>query len=381
MATRSPMLDLYETHGVPLQAWGAPERGLLVPLAFEAVELEYAAIRKGAALMDLPNSGTIVATGADRIAFLNNLITQELKGLEPMRCVRGFWLNRKGRIEADLRLCETGEKTMIATDALVAGPTAEALSKFVFSEDVTLEDASERLHRLALHGPLAARSLMAIADTDEHINPEPNTAMTVMVRGVQVHVEREDSTGEVGLLLTMPADRARAIYEALAATQGVRACGWMACNIARIENGWPLFQIDFTSENLPAETGVLHDRVSFTKGCYLGQEVVARMHSLGQPKQKTVALRLASGQEPNLPSERANIYAEPASDKPIGTITSSTLAPMLGATPIALARVRTAHCEPGTVLHVEAEGRRTAFEVMPQLAFWTPESAATGGRQ
>lgn len=372
------MMDLYEAHGVPLQPWGAPERGLLVPLAFEAVELEYAAIRKGAALMDLPNSGTIVATGADRLAFLNNLITQELKGLEPMRCVRGFWLNRKGRIDADLRLCDTGERTRIATDALVAGPTADALTRFVFSEDVTIEDAGERLHRLALHGPLAARALMAVADTDERIDPGPNAAMTVIVRGVQVHVEREDSTGEVGLLLTMPTEHARAVYEALAATQGTRVCGWMAYNIARVENGWTLFQIDFSSENLPAETGVLHDRVSFTKGCYLGQEVVARMHSLGQPKQKTVALRLANGQDPCLPSERANVYADPASDKSIGTITSSTNSPMLGAAPIALARVRTAHCEPGTVLHVEAQGRRTAFEVRPQLAFWTPETPASG---
>lgn len=378
MATRSPMMDLYEAHGVPLQPWGAPERGLLVPLAFEAVELEYAAIRKGAALMDLPNSGTIVATGADRLAFLNNLITQELKGLEPMRCVRGFWLNRKGRIDADLRLCDTGERTLVTTDALVAGPTSDALTKFVFSEDVTIEDAGERLHHLALHGPLAARALMAVADTDECIDPEPNTAMTVMVRGVQVHVEREDSTGEVGLLLTMPTEHARTIYEALAQAQGVRVCGWMAYNIARVENGWPLFQIDFSSENLPAETGVLHDRVSFTKGCYLGQEVVARMHSLGQPKQKTVALRLAPGQGPVLPHENAAVFAETTSERPIGRVTSSTNSPLLGAAPIALAQVRTAHCEPGTTVFIEDQGPRAAFVVQPQLAFWTPESPASG---
>jgi folate-binding protein YgfZ len=145
----------------------------------------------------------------------------------------------------------------------------------------------------------------------------------------------------------------------------------MAYNIARVEAGWPLFQIDFTSESLPAETGVLGDRVSFTKGCYLGQEVVARMRSLGKPKQVLVGLQLGAGQEPKLPEERAAIYAEADAEKPIGTVTSSTLAPMLGASPIALARVRTAHADAGTMLHVEAEGERVAFEVQPQLAFWS----------
>lgn len=371
MATQSPMLDLYRASETTLHPYGDPARGLSVPMIHEHVELEYAAIRKGCALVDLPQRGTIEVAGADRLAFLNNLVTQELKNLEPMRSVWSFWLNRKGRIEADLRLCDTGASTIMAVDALVAGTTAEALAKFVFSEDVTLTDATESMHRLALHGPRAARVLMSVADTDEHVGLEPGGAMTVMVRGASVLVEREDSAGEMGLILTIPTGSARPIYEALAAVEGVRPCGWMAYNIARIEAGWPLFQIDFTSESLPAETGVLHDRVSFTKGCYLGQEVVARMQSLGKPKQMLVGLRLGASQEAQLPGERASIYADKDSDKVIGTVTSSTIAPMLSATPIALAQVRTAHADAGTTLFVDAEGERVAFEVQPQLEFWS----------
>lgn len=377
MATQSPMLDLYRETETALHPYGDPSRGLLVPMVHEHVELEYAAIRKGCALVDLPQRGTVEAAGADRLAFLNNLITQELKNLEPMRSVRSFWLNRKGRIDADLRLCDTADSTVMAVDALVAGKTAEALAEFVFTEDVTLADASESMHALALHGPRAAHALMAVADTDEHVGLEPGQAMTVMVRGVSVLVEREDSTGEPGLVLTMPAEHARTIYEAISGVEGVRPCGWMAYNIARIEAGWPLFQIDFTSDNLPGESGVLHDRVSFTKGCYLGQEVVARMQSLGKPKQLMVGLRLVQGQQSSLPEEQAAIYAEADSEKSIGTVTSSTIAPMLSASPIALAQVRTAHTEAGTTLHVEAEGERVAFEVQPQLAFWS----ATPARQ
>ncbi|MFI4915829.1 MAG: YgfZ/GcvT domain-containing protein [Phycisphaerales bacterium JB060] len=375
MATQSPMLNLYQERESTLHPYGDPARGLLVPMVIEHVELEYAAIRKGCALVDLPQSGTIEATGVDRLAFLNNLVTQELKNLEPMQSVRSFWLNRKGRIDADLRICDTGESMLLATDALVAGNTAEALAEFVFTEDVTLRDATEVMHRLALHGPRAARTLMAVADTDENVDLKPGQAMTVMVRGVAVLVEREDSAGEVGLVLTMPTGSARTVYDALAGVQDARPCGWMAYNIARIEAGWPLFQIDFNSENLPAETGVLQDRVSFTKGCYLGQEVVARMQSLGKPKQLMVALRIAAGQEPELPHEGASIFAQ-GDDKAVGTVTSSTIAPMLNAAPIALARVRTAHAQAGTTLEVEAEGERALFEVQTQLASWTAASMA-----
>ncbi|MEQ9095690.1 MAG: glycine cleavage T C-terminal barrel domain-containing protein [Phycisphaerales bacterium] len=370
MATQSPMTDLYKDQHAALQPYGDPQRGLLVPMAFEHVELEYAAIRKGCALVDLPQSGTIEATGADRVGFLNNLLTQELKTLEPMASVRSFWLNRKGRIDADLRLMDDGQRLLMATDALVAGATAEALAEFVFAEDVQLRDATESLHRLALHGPRAAQALMAIADTDEHVALEPGRAMTVMVAGASVLVEREDSASEPGLVLTMPAEHARAVYERLAGVDGLRPCGWLAYNIARIEAGWPIFQIDFTGDNLPAETGVLHDRVSFTKGCYLGQEVVARMQSLGKPKQVLVSLRLAEGAQARLPEERALVYADAESDKTIGTVTSSTIAPMLSATPIALAQVRTAHAEAGTTLYVQAEGDRVAFTVQPSLASW-----------
>lgn len=371
------MLDLYRDTESALHPYGDPGRGLLVPMVHEHVELEYAAIRKGCALVDLPQRGTIEVTGADRLAFLNNLITQELKNLEPVRSVRSFWLNRKGRIDADLRLCDTGEATIMAVDALVAGKTADALAEFVFAEDVTLTDATESRHRLALHGPQAVQALMAVADTDEHVGLEPGHAMTVMVRGASVLVEREDSAGELGLVLTMPTEAVRATYFALAGVDGVRPCGWMAYNIARIEAGWPLFQIDFTNENLPGETGVLRDRVSFTKGCYLGQEVVARMQSLGKPKQLMVGLRIVAGHEAHLPGERASIYSDRDSDKAIGTVTSSTIAPMLSASPIALAQVRTAHADAGTTLYVEAEGDRVAFEVQPQLEFWS----ATPARQ
>jgi glycine cleavage system aminomethyltransferase T len=100
------------------------------------VEAEYASIRKGAGLLDSPHRGTLLVTGADRRAFLNRMLTQELKDLAPGTAKPAFWLNRKGRIEADLLAIELGDRVIMALDILQAAAAARSLSEFLFSEDV-----------------------------------------------------------------------------------------------------------------------------------------------------------------------------------------------------------------------------------------------------
>src|SRR5258705_868056 len=134
------------------------------------------------------------------------MLTQELKGLAPFHTRRGFWLNRKGRIEADLRIIELPGRTLLDLDIHAAERTLKSLSSFVIAEDVRIEDASERTHRLALHGP-AARAILArlgqpvagppLADLTE------GTACTIAIAGREVVVDRDDSTGEVGLELLL----------------------------------------------------------------------------------------------------------------------------------------------------------------------------------
>jgi len=398
MTSPSPIAALLLDAGAAFQPYGSPERGLSVAMVITDVQLEYAALRKGCAVIDLPHHGSIIASGQERLGFLNGMITQDVGAMGSGQLRRSFWLNRKGRIDADLRLAELGDRTLIAADALVAAATADALNEFVFAEDAVLEDASERLHRVALHGPRAGDLLTAASDTDRAIAPEPDHAATTTIAGAEVVVEREDSAGELGLVLTVPADAARAVYERLfeaggercferltgpgdpAAPErnphafGLRPIGWMAYNIARIEAGWPLFNIDFDDQCLPAETGVLHDRVSFTKGCYLGQEVVARMQSLGRPKQVLRGLRAADSAA-HLPVEGARLFAQPEAEQPVGVVTSSAVSPMLGATPVCLARVKTPNADPGGTLYADLGGAaRTPLLVADQLAAWPPAS-------
>jgi folate-binding protein YgfZ len=330
-------------------------------------EAEYAAIRRGAGIFDSPHRGTLLITGAERRDFLDRMVTQELKDLRPGAVKPTFWLNRKGRIAADLLLIELGERMLVDVDVYAAADTVGSLSEFVFTEDVVIADVTGEFHHLAVHGPEAQR--LVAAATGDAPALEDRCAQTVDVAGVEAVVARRDQTGDVGLELIVPYGQAPPVWEALlAAAESVgraRPVGWFALNVARIEAGTPLFGIDFGPENLPHETGVLHDRVSFTKGCYLGQEIVARTESHGKPRQVLAGLRPTRDL---LPVAGAPVYA-PAGGKgagagpQVGIVTSSTLAPMLGSTPVAFAMLKTSHAEPGTTVLVSAEGEHAPATV------------------
>jgi folate-binding protein YgfZ len=158
----------------------------------------------------------------------------------------------------------------------------------------------------------------------------------------------------------------------------MRPAGWHAYNIARIEAGTPLYNIDFGEQSLPGETGVLRDRVHFKKGCYLGQEVVARMDALGKPKQVLVALRFAGNERGEVvqpfPGAHVMVMTE-ESAQTVGAVTSSTISPMLGGEAVAFAQVKTKFAEDLSVaLEVAAEGSRVRATVQPSLLFWVRDS-------
>ncbi len=374
-------------------SWGPADPGreptCEVVSTFGDLESEYAAIRTGAGLLECPNRGTICVEGADRCEFLDRMLTQQLKDLGPGQARTAFLLNRKGRIEADLLLIETGERLLIDVDVHRAAQTVQMLERFVFLEDVRIAEASEQWHHLAIHGPRAADVIAAAAGIDS-FELEPLGSATLQIAGVASVVARRDQTGEIGLQLICPLDQVETIWERLIATdesiggsrRRVRPIGWHAFNVARIEAGTPLFHLDFGPDSLPHETGVLDDRVSFTKGCYLGQEIVARTQSLGRPRQLLVGVRMATD---HLPIAGAEIYQEPGDTSTpvealpaIGVITSSTLSPMLGAAPIAFGRIKTDCATEGARVLVAAEGEQ-AQATISGLRFWAPTS--TSGRR
>jgi folate-binding protein YgfZ len=151
-----------------------------------------------------------------------------------------------------------------------------------------------------------------------------------------------------------------------------RRIGWHALNMARIEAGTSLYLVDFGPDSLPHETGIetLADRVSFKKGCYLGQEVVARMNALGHPKQRLVGLRIEAPEGVQAITGTQLLAADDPSAPVVGAVTSSCLSPMLGQAHIAFAMVKWAQAQEGAKVWAQCEDKRVPATVRESLIFW-----------
>lgn len=389
MARVSPLGNLHraaEAATIPCPAPGGAPIELVA--SFGQWELEYAAIRRGCALFDQPQRATLVATGADAPDFLNRMLTQAIADLAPWRARRSFWLNRQGRIDADLRVLRLPDRFILDVDAHAAGRTKETLESYIIGEDVVIADETARRHRLALHGPRAAGLLGACAEGGAEAiqSLEDGQVGRCVIGACEVLVDRQDALAAPGYELHMATDDAQRVWERLCEVglpgeddkptpHRLRPAGWHAFNTARVEAGWPLYCVDFGPNSLPHESGVVHDRISFRKGCFLGQEVVARMESRGAGKQILVAIKLAtpprdgaSGPVQPITGE-AVLDASDPTGAPIGAVTSSVLSPMLGDAPICLAQVKRARSAGGTLVLVEAQGSRMPGEVRATLSF------------
>lgn len=346
---------------------GAPATEVVAD--FGSVEAEYAALRRGAGLIEEPQTGVLVVNGKGRIEFLQRMLTQDLSGMAAGEVRRAFLLNRKGRIEGDLVLAEATERMFVLVDITRAAAVAAALAGYLFGEEVEVLDSSEQYFVVGAHGPHAdglLRSAGLLPDAP------PENQCRAMEGGLAI---RDDALGIPGIRMVVARARATDAWDTLCATarpQGsplahTRPVGWYAANIVRIEEGLPRFGIDFGKDSLPHETGVLAQRVSFRKGCYVGQEVVARMESRGRAKQRVAALRVEGGL---LPSAGEQVFRQgDAMGEAVGAITSSTLSPMLGASPIAFATLRDEVAAPQTRVRVNAEGSQADAIVQAGLRF------------
>jgi folate-binding protein YgfZ len=339
----NPLQAIHEKVGAEFQAYGQTP----IVLTFGEPQAEYAAIRKGAAIVDRPWRGILELTGKDRHVFLNNLLTNQIwdkekkAGLAAGQMVYAFFLNTKGRIVSDMNVIELGERTLLEMEEEKVEPVRTAFEKYLFAEQVKMKSLVGEMHEFFVTGPRAEE---AIAKVD---------AM----------VFRDDICGVPGFGLIVPVAEAEGIWNHF--TQGAqrefdddmrfrglaRPCGWAAFNTTRIEAGRGLFGIDFDDSVLPAETGQFERAVSITKGCYLGQEIVARMHARGQVARKLVGIGMENDA---LPLAGTKIYDEQQNE--IGGVTSSTISPVLSNAAIALGYVKKPFFATGTKLHIPAEG-------------------------
>ena len=194
---------------------------------------------------------------------------------------------------------------------------------------------------------------------------KPLCSIAATIRDVPIIVWRDDVTGATGYHLIIPTENAHVAWMELMSRFGpalatspqtvtrpmLRPIGWAAFNARRIEAGRPLFGIDFDETVLPAETGLLDRAVSFTKGCYMGQEIVARMHARAQVARKIAGFRMT---DDALPVAGTGVLD--AAKTPIGAVTSSTVSPVLSNASIGLAMLKRPSFEIGSIISIPAEG-------------------------
>jgi len=243
----------------------------------------------------------------------------------------------------------------------------EMLEKHVFSEKVAFSSLIGTSHQVALHGPGAGEVLRQIGGNCEGL--EPLNSTVARLDGAEAVIWRDDPCGVPGYFLIVPTESAGKLWMGILSAFGggepgkrqVRPAGWAVFNTARIEAGRPLFGIDFDDSAVPAETGQLDRAVSFTKGCYLGQEIVARMHARDQVARQIVGIRM---REDALPIAGAPVVDDAKNQ--IGGITSSTISPVLSNAAICLGLVKSPFAAVGTELQIATEGafrRGTVVEI------------------
>ncbi|MBL4702075.1 MAG: hypothetical protein JKX85_12545 [Phycisphaeraceae bacterium] len=297
-------------------SFGPTEQAVDVIESFGHYEAEYAAIRKGVGILHMPWVGLVNMGGSDRLAFLNNLVTHDVKSLTPNQVRRCYLLSKQGRIDADLLVLQQEGNCLLLTDCFASARVADELGRYIFAEDVDLQNITEQWETLGLFGPAAMRVLEAAVGESTLIELAVDTFTQVQLQDTQCLLVRQDMGNTPGVLLLVKANALDAVYGSLIQQVGGivpdidqskddnptgpkrdlvgRAIGWSAYNTARIESGVPMFRVDFGPDCLPHETSILKQTVSFTKGCYLGQEVVARMESRGHPKRKLVGIKFDS---------------------------------------------------------------------------------------
>jgi folate-binding protein YgfZ len=353
MAKQSTLAEFHKRQGAVF----AESEGWLLPTHFGDAAAEYNAVRSAVGLMDLPNHALLQFTGADRLSFLQGMLSNDLRPLKMFDGQRAALLTQQGKIIAEVRvLCSMNSFYLDFWEPLKERILAH-LHRYLVADEVEIVDPSDDWKILSLQGP-HARNLLDELFGQAELPAQPNQHAMVQFNGSPICVVRANHFGESGYDLIVAANAIAHIAQCLTETGKTFAARWVgaqAQDILRIEAGVPRHGIDFNEDTLLLEVG-LENAVSFTKGCYLGQEVVERIRSRGHVNKKLSGL-LLDGNQPASPGESIL-----AGDKEVGKITSSADSPALQR-PIALGYVQKDFWSPGTALAVLSQGRQIAAQV------------------
>ena len=324
----------------------------------------YHALKETAGLVSRLDRGRIALSGTDRAGYLQGLLTNDIVALARDRGCYAAYLTPQGRIVADAELFNVGDQLLLDVHESVKEMLIERFTELVFTEDVTVADWTEGWVGFGVTGPTSEQCLArAVARSSRPGGREAMPATfddhacrLLSMEGASLVVSRTDPFGAKGFDLWVERGGAPGLRSALLEA-GCTEVDAAATDVIRIEHGRPAFPTDLNPETIPLEAGIEDRAVSFTKGCYVGQEVIVRVLHRGQGR---VARRLTGLAMNDLVDPTPALVAGAPlwhDDESAGELTSVGFSPAAGSV-IGLGYVKRDWLEPGTVLAVDAGPRR-----------------------
>jgi folate-binding protein YgfZ len=341
----TPLHDALAAAGARFGQFGGAETAA----SFGDVAKEYAALNSGAGVYDLGRRAKILVTGNDRTRWLNGMVTNNIRDLAPGHGNYNFLLNAQGHILADMYMYNRGDYFAVDTDQDQAARVMELFDKFIIMDEVETTDASEKLTAVGLAGPEAKE---ALAKLGLPVPAEPLSIADADWQNVGVSVVRNDAENEFEIWVGVA--HVSTLWSALVAASATPV-GYEALEPVRIAAGVPRFGVDIREKDLPQETAQQR-ALNFNKGCYLGQEIVERIHARGALHRTLAGFELEQGTA--TPGAKVS-----AGGKEVGQVTSVAQLPNGSQRTLALGYVRRESAMPGT--GVEIEGARAKVSPLP----------------
>ena len=354
MPKRSPLFETQRDAGADFVEF----RGREVPNRFTSLEEEYDALEHKAGLLDLSVQSVAELRGKDRSRFLHGMVTNDIQSLSLGQGCYALMLTPQGRILTDMRVLCLENVLFLVIDADLVEKDLTLLRKYIIGDQVEVIDRSADLAIISLQGPKAGDTIVGLCSSETSLPKVPFDHKLIQVGNVPARCIHMRRTASEGYDLIVSEAHSVDLWNLLlrsGKSASLLPVGLEAWNVRRLEAGIAWYGSDMDEARIPLETG-LEEAISYSKGCYLGQEVVARATYRGQVNRKLMGLLLSSGQ----PAQKEDKILHNGHE--VGWVTGSAYSPRLQRA-IALAYIRKEAWNPGTTVRVERGNVQTDAEV------------------
>ena len=342
-AVATPLGPLHQTNGATMGVWFGCE----LPDDFGDWIAEYGLLRQNVGLLDKNYRAYLEVTGPDRVRYLNAILTNDIKTLKEDHGTVSLFLNPQGHIQAEMETHALKDMLLCVSHAMMRERLVSMMDKYIIMDDVTLTDATDKYATVALEGPLAADVTFTVSKAELAVM-ENLESQEVRVGEIPCRLVKRAPGGIAAAEFLVAREQVEQLWNVL--IEAVRRLGggpvgYKALNALRLELDVPWFGYDFGEKQIPHEAGLQDSHISYSKGCYMGQEIVERVRSRGQVNRVRVSLQFDGAE----PTTNARLLAD---GKEVGYVTRVAFSPNRK-TWIGMGYVRREKSVTGTVLQTD----------------------------